>query len=48
MSLLSTGLTFIGLSLVIYSLTLIWTPLAFMAGGILTLKVAWNLDGGEE
>jgi len=48
MSLLSTGLTFVGLSLVIYSLTLIWTPLAFMAGGFLTLKVAWNLDGSEQ
>jgi hypothetical protein len=24
------------------------TFVAFMAGGILTLKVAWNLDGGDE
>jgi hypothetical protein len=48
MSIISTGLTFVGLALVIYSLTLIWHPLAFMAGGILTLKVAWNLDGGDE
>lgn len=48
MSIISTGLTFIGLALVIYSLTLIWHPLAFMAGGLLTLKVAWNLDWSEE
>ena len=50
MTYLITALTMAGLLLIGYGLLLTWTPLAFAAGGVVLLKVAWSLadDGGAE
>ena len=45
---LELGLTAIALTLFTYGLYLAWTPLAFLCGGALFLRLAWSFDGGDE
>ncbi len=45
---LELGLTAIALTLFTYGLYLAWTPLAFLFGGALFLRLAWSFDGGDE
>jgi len=44
MAWLIAALSFGGLFLVLYAATLIWLPLAWLAGGVALLRLAWVLD----
>ena len=44
---LNATLSGVGLALIFYGLYLAWTPLAFLIGGGVVVRVAWSLDGGE-
>ena len=44
---LTTALAGAGLALIIYGLFLAWPPLAFLVGGLVAVRVAWSLDGGD-
>jgi len=44
---LTTTLSGVGLALIVYGLYLAWTPLAFLVGGLVAVRVAWSLDGGD-
>ena len=44
---LTTTLSGVGLALIVYGLHLAWAPLAFTVGGLVVVRVAWSLDGGD-
>ena len=44
---LNSAITAVGLALIIYGLHLAWSPLAFLVGGSVVLRVAWSSDRSE-
>ena len=44
---LTTTISAVGLALIVYGLYLAWPPLALTVGGLVAVRVAWSLDGGD-
>ena len=44
---LTTTISAVGLALIVYGLYLAWPPLGFTVGGLVAVRVAWSLDGGD-
>jgi|TARA_R110000824_G_scaffold196562_1_gene379877 hypothetical protein len=44
---LTTTLSGVGLALIAFGLYLAWPPLAFLVGGLVIVRAAWSLDGGD-
>ena len=45
---LTTTISAVGLALIVYGLYLAGPPLAFTVGGLVAVRVAWSLDGGDQ